>query len=596
MRMMGVDSVAYHRATVLARGDDHPGQALAYYASRGETPLVWGGHGAQAPGLEGAVTDAQYEAIFGPGGACDPTTGQRLVNTTRPGLELVVSAHRSVAELGVIGRAEDMHAIMDAERAATLAYLDQTTVAIGGRRGRGVERTATEGLIYATTRHATSRAGDPCPHDHVLVANLVRMDDAKGGWKAADTALWREHIHAATMVGRVASAQRAVALGYGIVADDGPSGHLGHWAIAGMPSEVMDAHSKRAAEIDAEMDRTGYDSYRARGIAARNTRDPKRHTPVGELMPRWVAEIEAVGWSVEAMTAAVGREAVEYRPPSPKLHAFELRDIATQALDDGSPLLARKVFSKRDVIVAVAPALYGRDLSELSRVVARTLGDPEVVPLLRVAGAHQPAYSTATTIAREEAIARSVEAQVARVGAPAVSAESAEAAVARAEASLGRCLTAGQGAAVEAVLTSGRGVELLVGVAGSGKTTALAATRDGFETAGFEVVGTSTSGQAARTLGREAGIEPSRTLASLNWRIAHNTLQLSPRHVAVLDEAAMTDDAALLAFLEAARETGAKVVAVGDHRQLPAVGPGGGFEALVGRFGAAVHVLRENVR
>ena len=60
--------------------------------------------------------------------------------------------------------------------------------------------------------------------------------------------------------------------------------------------------------------------------------------------------------------------------------------------------------------------------------------------------------------------------------------------------------------------------------------------------------GDSTSGQAARTLSREAGID-SRTLASLNWRIAHNRLQLSARHVAVLDEAAMTDDAALAAFL-----------------------------------------------
>ena len=103
--MMGVDSVEYHRATVLARGDDHPGQALAYYASRGETPLCWGGRGAQALGLEGAVTDEQYEAIFGPGGACDPTTGERLVHTRRPGLELVISAHKSVAELGVVNAA-----------------------------------------------------------------------------------------------------------------------------------------------------------------------------------------------------------------------------------------------------------------------------------------------------------------------------------------------------------------------------------------------------------------------------------------------------------------------------------------------------------
>ena len=204
---------------MLARGDDHPGQALAYYASRGETPLLWGGTGARALGLEGAVTDEQYEALFGPGGACDPTTGERLVKTKRPGLELVISAHKSVAELGVIGRAEDMHRIMDAERIATLSYLDDLTRRIGGRRGRDAERTPTEGMIYATTRHATSRAGDPCPHDHVLVANLVRMTDDKGGWKAADTALWREHLHAATMFGRMASAQRAVELGYGIVAD-----------------------------------------------------------------------------------------------------------------------------------------------------------------------------------------------------------------------------------------------------------------------------------------------------------------------------------------------------------------------------------------
>ena len=141
MRMMGVDSVEYHRTTVLARGDDHPGQALEYYGSRGETPLVWGGAGARSLGLSGAVTDEQYEALFGPGGACDPTTGDRLVNTKRPGLELVISAHKSVAELGVIGRADDMHKIMDAERDATLAYLDDLTqrsaVADGARRRPG---------------------------------------------------------------------------------------------------------------------------------------------------------------------------------------------------------------------------------------------------------------------------------------------------------------------------------------------------------------------------------------------------------------------------------------------------------------------------
>lgn len=596
MRMMGADSVAYHRVTVLARGDDHPGQALAYYGSRGETPLCWGGRGAEALGLRGAVTDEEYEALFGVGGACDPTTGERLVNTKRPGLELVISAHKSVAELGVIGRAEEMHAIMDAERAATLIYLDDLTCRIGGRRGRAAGRAPTKGLIYAATRHATSRAGDPCPHDHVLVANVVGMDDARGGWKAADTALWREHVHAATMVGRMASAQRAVELGYAIVPDPGPSGRLGHWAVAGIPDEVMEAHSKRAAEIAAEMDRRGHASYQARNIAARATRDPKRHTSVGELMPRWVGEIGDVGWSVERIGTAVEREAAEWRRPQAELSAHELRALAEHALADDAALAARKVFTRRDVIVAVAPELYGRKLAELPRAVDRILADPEAVPLLRVAGAHQQAYATAATIAREEAIARSVEVQVDRHNAPALSPQAAKAALARAEAALGGPLTDGQGAAVGEILTSGRGLELVVGVAGSGKTTALAAARDGFEAAGYEVVGTSTSGQAARTLGREAGIAQSRTLASLNWRIAHDSLRLTDRHVAVLDEAAMTDDAALLVFLESARMARTKVVMVGDPRQLSAVGPGGGFEALGSRFGGAVHVLSENVR
>ena len=52
MQIMGADSV-----------DDHPCQALAYYASRGETPLLWGGAGARLLGLQGAVTDEQYRDL-----------------------------------------------------------------------------------------------------------------------------------------------------------------------------------------------------------------------------------------------------------------------------------------------------------------------------------------------------------------------------------------------------------------------------------------------------------------------------------------------------------------------------------------------------
>ena len=313
MRMMGADSVAYHRETIIERGDDFPGAGLEYYASRGETPLLWGGTGAESLGLVGPVDNPSYDAIYGPGGACDPATGERMVSSRRPGMELVIAAHKSVAELGVLGQVEHMHAIMDAERDATLAYLDQLTRERGGRRGVAAVPTATTGLVYAHARHATTRAGDPGPHDHVLIANVIEMLDVKGGTKAPDTTLWREHLHAATMVGRVASAATAVELGYGIEADPGPSGKLGHWKIAGIPDKALAVHSKRSAEINEAVAEKGFDSYQSRQVAARETRKAKRHTPVDELLPRWRAELTDAGFPPEQLVADIKRAGLDYR-------------------------------------------------------------------------------------------------------------------------------------------------------------------------------------------------------------------------------------------------------------------------------------------
>jgi thymidylate kinase len=82
-----------------------------------------------------------------------------------------------------------------------------------------------------------------------------------------------------------------------------------------------------------------------------------------------------------------------------------------------------------------------------------------------------------------------------------------------------------------------------VGVAGAGKTTLLQVVSAAYEAAGCLVVGTATSGQAARTLGREADMGESRTLASLLWRLDHNRLTLDDRTVVILDEVGMTEDA-----------------------------------------------------
>jgi conjugative relaxase-like TrwC/TraI family protein len=592
MRMMGAESVEYHRATVLERVDDHPGMALEYYASRGETPLMWGGSGTASLGVSGPVSPEAYEAVFGPGGAHHPDTSERLVSTRRPGMELVISAHKSVAELGVIGRAEDMHAIMDAERDATLAYLDRVTRQMGGRRGRSAKASPTGGLIYAHARHATSRAGDPCPHDHVLVANVVEMLDERGGWKAADTTLWREHLHAATMLGRVAAARAAVELGYGIEADAGPSGRLGHWRIAGIPDEVLQLHSKRAAEIEAECQRRGEGSYRARGVAARTTRRAKGHEAEGELVGRWRTELAAAGWPVERLTASVDTARRDVRPMTLK----GARQLVSEILGGDGDLARRKVFSRRHVIVAVAPHLYGQDPALLDAVVDRALADPETVPLVGVKGARERVHSLASVLARETAIADSLGRQLARSDAPAVTEAAVQAAITSAEATVGAQLSEEQRVAAVSICTSGRGAELVEGVAGSGKTTMLSVVAAAFANAGYQLLGTATSGQAARNLSTEAEIGESRTLASLIWRLDHHQLTLTDQSAVILDEVGMTDDVDLVRLSAHVEAAGAKLICVGDHLQLGPVGPGGALGALVARHPGAVHHLSENRR
>jgi AAA domain len=135
----------------------------------------------------------------------------------------------------------------------------------------------------------------------------------------------------------------------------------------------------------------------------------------------------------------------------------------------------------------------------------------------------------------------------------------------------------------------------VVGVAGSGKTSTLTAVREGFEAAGYKVIGAATSGQAAKALGEGAGVT-SRTVASLTWRIAHDQEVLGPGYVLILDEGSMTSDSDVGRLLGAVEASGAKLVAVGDYRQLGSVGPGGALEALVSRHPGHLWTLTDNMR
>ena len=123
-------------------------------------------------------------------------------------------------------------------------------------------------------------------------------------------------------------------------------------------------------------------------------------------------------------------------------------------------------------------------------------------------------------------------------------------------------------------------VVCVVGLAGSGKTTATRAVADAFRAAGVPVLGAGPSGIAAEKLQDETGI-PSTTLHRLLQR------QLPERCLVVVDEAGMAETRILAPLLERIEQARAKIVLIGDPCQLPAVGAGGLFTGIVERHGAS---------
>jgi hypothetical protein len=273
-----------------------------------------------------------------------------------------------------------------------------------------------------------------------------------------------------------------------------------------------------------------------------------------------------------------------------------VRWMLAEVLSSDGELARRKVFARRHVLVELAPCLFGQDPRALDLLVGRALQDPEVIPLVGAAGAREQPHALASVLATEQAIANAIARQLERTDAPAAPSAAVAQAIASAERNIGAALSAEQRQAAARICGSGRGAELIVGMAGAGKTTLLQVVSAAYEAAGCRVIGTATSGQAARILSKEADMGESRTLASLLWRLDHDRVSLDGRSVIILDEVGMTEDAHLVALTARMEAAGAKLVLVGDHHQLGSVGPGGALAALVRRHPDVVHQLTENRR
>nr|WP_138725226.1 Ti-type conjugative transfer relaxase TraA [Brucella intermedia] len=141
---------------------------------------------------------------------------------------------------------------------------------------------------------------------------------------------------------------------------------------------------------------------------------------------------------------------------------------------------------------------------------------------------------------------------------------------------------------IEAIqhVTGDSGIAAVVGLAGTGKSTLLAAARLAWESGHHRVLGAALSGKAAEGLEESSAIR-SRTLAA--WEHAWNNGrdQLMRGDILVIDEAGMVSSLQMARVLDAVEKAGAKVVLVGDAMQLQPIGAGAAFRAISERISSA---------
>ncbi len=561
----------------------------ADWAAWTRTPASeWTGQVRAALGREGVVAPGELTRLLL---GVDPSTGRNLrrvapVRTltrtrrdratgsavarqasARPvaGFDLVFSAPKSISLMFAIAtdRAAEIAAAHRVAWHDALAFLEVHACVVR-RAGGGVTAAGYVGAAYA---HYANRDGDPHLHTHVVIANQTLAVDDPTRWRALDAIPllvgWR----------RAARAIYEARLRYELTARFGvgwqrlPGGGI---ELRVVGRRTISATSRRAAAVREHADRHGVTTAYGARVAGRATRPPRRAFACDERRAAWLRRAAELGLDdgIRRDLFGAGRSPVSWpgKDPDPQL------------LGERGLTATSQTFTHAELIAAVADS--ARDGATSAGVWARAerMAALEAVTRVGVQRLGRPSrYTTEEILGLEAMVIRRAEAGRGMAGDRAAPED-----LAGVLAFGGLGLSREQLRAAEHAAAPDDRIACIVGRAGSGKTTALAAAARALWASGIPVTGCAPSAQAAHVLQQATGM-PSVTLHALcaRWQAGI----AAPAGCIVVDEASMADTRTLERLL-ALTERRARVVLVGDDRQLPAVGPGGLFAELAARLGA----------
>ena len=568
--------LAYYEQQVAGGAED-------YYSGRGEAPGRWRGRGIEALGMT-AAPKVERDAFMALMHGRHPGDGSVLRRmgacSTVAALDLTFSAPKSVSVLFAVADEKVSSALLAAHETAVdaaLAYLErEACFTRRGHAGRVCARG--EGFLAASYRHRMSRAGDPQLHTHVVVANLTAAD---GRNTALDAHVIYEHKSAAGALYR-AALRHAVRerLPWVSWREIG----RGLFEIDGVPDSVLRHFSQRRVEIE----------QRAAELVTAGTTSLSREQMQGIALATRRAKqygVDGGSWREQARARAAEQGLGEA-----ELIALQARVPSAEAPRDLGALYARlsgavglteehNSFARRHALADIAGAFaQGISATGLEDATSAYLASAAVVP---AGQAEEVRYTTTGLLACERLIVDSAERRAGER--PAVI---APVLVERVLAGHEGALNSEQAAAVQAITRSGRGVDAVQALAGTGKTTTLGALAACYRRARYRVIGAAPTARAARELREAAGI-PATTMHSLLAEL-ERAGGFTGRTVLLLDEAGMAPTRLTARLFEHAERAGVKVIAVGDPGQLGPVQAGGWLGAITRR--RSQPALREVLR
>lgn len=331
------------------------------------------------------------------------------------------------------------------------------------------------------------------------------------------------------------------------------------WALHRQWRQAWEHYANRALALEGRPERIDHRSYAARGI---------------ELTPE--PKLGASRYDNAGNRREVARAKLE-----------EWRRVAHEngALIRRSPIEALKVLTSNQSTFTrkqLYQFLNGKtlDTEQFTACLNAIVGHPDLVGL-GVDDRGEERFTARHVLLREEALLEVAQELAARRGRHVVRADDCVRVAAA------RTLGDDQRRALHYATVATGDIAFIEGYAGTGKSHLLGAAREAWEAQGYTVVGGALAGKATEGLTQSSGIA-SRTLASweLAWTRGHDLL--TREHVLVLDEAGMVGTAQMARVLIEARRAGAKVVLVGDSRQLAAIEAGAPMRVLRDQLGAAV--------